>query len=78
MNAKTGRKPIGAVAMTAAQRKAEQVIRMEVAIQEDDSSEWTAAVCLHVLRSAKWQGGAIGRAAWMRLGELRGYCDSHK
>ena len=35
--------------MTAAERKREQRIRQDQAIWEQDSSEWSEAVCLRVL-----------------------------
>jgi hypothetical protein len=59
--------------MTAAERKREQRIRQDQAIWEQDSSEWSEAVCLRVLADPRWKGGAMGEAAWRRLGEIQGY-----
>jgi len=58
---------------TAAERKQRQRERMEQAIWEQDTTEWTEAVCLRVLSDPRWQGGAMGMAAWRRLGEIQGY-----
>ena len=67
-----GRKPKNGIkAMTAAERKAAQRVRMDEVIQTTDSSEWTEAICLHVLVGDRWRGGAMDKAAWKRLGELR-------
>jgi len=61
------------VARSAAERKREQRARLEQMVYEQDPTEWTEAVCLHILQSAKWARGAIGRDAWHQLGRLRGY-----
>ena len=41
-------KPIGRHALTAAERKREQRLRMETHIAERDSHEWTEQECLKV------------------------------
>ncbi|MCG5530954.1 hypothetical protein LRD18_08720 [Halorhodospira halochloris] len=69
------------MARNAAERKAEQRARLETAVAEQEPDEWNETVCLHVLASPRWRSGEIGKAAWERLGELRGYKssrDSHK
>lgn len=58
---------------TAAERKRRQRERMEEAINEQPSSEWDEATCLWVLQRKDWKHGAIGEAAWERLGEIHGY-----
>lgn len=63
------------MAQTAAERKRAQRERLEQAVYETPDTEWSEAVCLHVLQSAHWKDGAIGRAAWQQLGRLRGYDD---
>lgn len=62
---------------TAAERKRNQRAKLETRVNEEPSSEWDESVCLYILQSPRWRDGAIGRAAWQRLGELRGYCESH-
>lgn len=69
-----GRKPKNGIsAMTISERKADQRIRLNEMIQTVDSSEWTEAACLQVLIGKRWRGGALDKAAWKRLGELRGF-----
>ena len=50
-----------------------ELIEMETAINEQPSSEWDEATCLWVLQRSVWKHGAVGEAAWERLGELRGF-----
>lgn len=72
--AKPGRKPRKpAGAMTAADRKREQRIASAERIATGDESAWSEQDCLQVLSGARWRGGAMDRAAWRRLGELRGF-----
>ena len=68
-----GRKPIGNKPMTPAQRQSERRMRLRQTAAEDESNSWTEAVCLDVLISSKWRGGAIDKAAWEQLGRLRGF-----
>lgn len=70
---KRGRKPIGRAAMTAAQRQSERRMRLKQIAAEEDSNSWSEAVCLDVLSSLQWRGGAMDKAAWLQLGKLRGF-----
>lgn len=69
---KRGRKPVGAVARTVAQRKRDQRERLAEAVDRD-SHEWNEAVCLSILNGKRWRRGAIDKAAWQQLGKLRGF-----
>lgn len=69
-----GRKPRKATGtMTAAERQRERRIASAERIATGDESNWTDADCLAVLSGARWRGGAMDRAAWRRLGQLRGF-----
>lgn len=72
---KRGRKPKSPLgAMSDAARKREQRARQWTQVAESDSSSWTEATCLSVLASAKVPNGSpLDKAAWLRLGEIRGY-----
>ena len=70
---KRGPKPKGRMAMTAAQRKQEQRLRLAAHVAERDDAEWTEAECLWVLSGRRWRGTALDKAAWKRLGQLRGF-----
>jgi len=70
---KRGRKPVGPVARTPAQRKRDQRERLAEAVHISDSHEWTEAVCLSILNGKRWRGGAIDKAAWQQLGKLRSF-----
>ncbi|XSG84102.1 MAG: hypothetical protein ACPW60_10190 [Methylohalobius sp. ZOD2] len=59
--------------MTAAERQRERRIRLDVEVIERDSHEWTEAVCLRILAGKRWRGGSIDKAAWKRLGKIRGF-----
>ena len=71
--AKRGRKPLGNKPMTPAQRQSERRMRLKQKAVEDESESWSEAVCLDVLTSSKWRGGALDKAAWQQLGRLRGF-----
>jgi hypothetical protein len=58
---------------SAAERKQEQRIRMEEAINTKDEREWDEATCLWALQRSTWKDGAVGEAAWRQLGRLRGF-----
>jgi hypothetical protein len=75
---KRGPKPKGRTAMTAAQRKREQRSRCATNVAERDDGEWTEAECFWVLTGKQWRGTLLDKAAWLRLGQLRGFCDSHE
>ena len=66
-------KPIGRHALTAAERKREQRLRMETHIAERDRHEWTEQECLKVLSSSQWRGTVMDNSAWDQLGLLRGF-----
>jgi hypothetical protein len=58
--------------MTTAQRKQEQRARQAEHVM-CDSHTWTDAECLAILVGKRWRCGAIDKAAWQRLGELRNF-----
>lgn len=69
-----GRPPVNGVgAMSAAARKRRERSGLLASACDADPSEWNEAVCLWVLSSAKVKVGALDKAAWKRLGEIRGY-----
>lgn len=72
---KRGRKPKNPAlgAMTPAQRKREQRARQAEAAATGEVAEFTDADCLAVLNGKRWRNGAIDKAAWLRLGQLRGF-----
>lgn len=71
--ARRGRPLKGWKAQTAAERKAEQRARDWEVINTLESEKWNERQCLLVLVASRYRGGAMDRAAWRRLGELRGY-----
>jgi len=58
---------------SAAERKRDQRARWEQSANELPTDQWNEAICLYVLQAPHWRKGAMGEAAWRRLGELRGY-----
>ena len=71
---KRGRPPIRNQAMTAAQRKQEQRLRLATKVNGVGDIELTDAECLAVLANSHWpKGSAIDKDAWQQLGKLRGY-----
>ena len=70
---KRGRPAIGNQAMTAAQRKSEQRMRMQTKVSSSDEP-LSDAECLYVLAAAAWSvGSPIDRDAFLQLGRLRSY-----
>lgn len=74
---RVGRKPVNDQAQTPAQRKQAQRVRDNSELAEKPVSEWSERLCLIALASPKFKssGDEFARAAWMRLGELRGFLD---
>ncbi|MCX8518228.1 MAG: hypothetical protein ORN29_09270 [Rhodoferax sp.] len=69
-----GRPPTGNQAMTVAQRKREQRLRLATKVNGGSDSGLTDAECLAVLANNQWpKGSAIDKDAWRQLGKLRGY-----
>lgn len=64
---KRGRKPVGPIAQTNAQRQRDLRTRRLERIAEVDSTEWTEAECLIVLTSAKFKGKPQRQWAYERL-----------
>ncbi|NNM83339.1 MAG: hypothetical protein HKL98_12160 [Burkholderiales bacterium] len=61
-------------ARTPAQRKQAQRERDMTAIFESESDTWTEAQCMLVLGSARFpKGSPLQKAAWRRLGQIRGF-----
>ncbi len=70
---KRGRPALGNKAMSAAQRKSEQIARTRTKVSTSDEG-LTDSECLYVLSAAAWPAGsAIDKDAFMQLGRLRGY-----
>lgn len=60
---------------TVAQRQREYRERQKESIATGNSHEWTVSECLAVLSGTYRENNAIGKAAWLQLGKLLGYCD---
>jgi hypothetical protein len=61
---------------TNAQRQREYRERQKESIATRHSHEWTVSECLSVLSGTYRENDALGKAAWMQLGALLGYCDA--
>ena len=70
-----GRKPVNPAmgARSAADRKREQIARQWERINTQEESSWTESDCFLILQTTRYRGGAMDRAAWRQLGQLRGY-----
>jgi len=67
---KVGRPPMGALAQTNAERQRSRRERLHAAAAMADTETFTVAQCLATLSNPSWRHGAVGRGAWLRLGEL--------
>ena len=72
---KRGLPPTNGQAQTPAQRKRAQRERDNHEIAETPVGEWSERLCLIALSAPSYNnhGNALGRAAWERLGKLRGF-----
>ena len=61
---------------TVAQRQREYRERQRASLVTRQSHEWTRRECLEALSGTYWENDAIGKAAWLQLGKLLGYCDA--
>ena len=61
---------------TTAERQREYRERQRASLATRESHEWTRRECLEALSGTYRENDAIGKAAWLQLGKLLGYCDA--